>query len=181
MQKEEFFLWLYITGIITFLIIFPLWIINVRQHYKELKRDKALNPFVVLIKQLTIVNLLLSIFSILPIKFLSINKLKGRQVWIEWDIRWWVFGSTLAEIEEILRMQKGFTLLLKLNNPIKINFGSENIEIKEVLFRPYNYAPNLIQYCLGSIAGRLLAHKDVAEIKKLMKSECVATCKIVVY
>ena len=181
MTKEAFFLWLYVTGFITFLIIFLLWFINVRWHYKELRKANAPYPFMVLIKQLAIVNLLLSIFSILPVKLLSVNKLKNRQVWIDWDIRWWTCGSTLAEIEEILKQEAGFALLIKLNNPIKIYSGSENIEIKEVLFKPYTYAPNSIQYFFGRVTGRLLAYKNIEEIQKIMKSECVATCNIVTY
>lgn len=177
-ENEGFKIWLITVISINFLIIFPLWLINVRCHYKNLKRQKVPKPLFINIKQLGLVRILLLPLSLLPVSFFNLNKLKGRQVWLEWDIRWLTCDSTLAKIEDVVRRANGYALLIRLGRPMK--FSSDSILVEKIIFEP-NDNFNLIRYYLGAVSGGLIPFEDVPGIKDLISNGRLASCEVVVY
>jgi len=179
LESEYFKLWLTVVISISSVVILPLWIINIRCYYNDLKQQKAPQPFLITIKQLGIVQCLLLPLYLLPINLSSLNTLKGRRVWLSWDIRWFRHDSTLAIIEEVLKHPKGHTLLIRLDRPMK--FSSDSIIVERVLFKPSSHLTNVMRYCSGAVSGGLLPFEDIPELNDLISHGSLASCGIVVY
>ncbi|GEM_PF-3756572 len=177
-ENEGFKIWLIMVISINSLIILPLWFINVRCHYKNLKRQKVPKPLLINIRQLGLVRILLLPLSLLPSSFFNLNKLNGRQVWLEWDIRWLTCDSTLAKIEDVVKRANGYDLLIRLERPMK--FSSVSIGIEKIIFKSNNNV-NLIRYYLGAVSGGLIPFEDAPGIKDLISNGRLASCEIVVY
>ncbi len=180
MWNEIISLWSITVSSIAFLLIFSLWILNVKFHYEDLKKEKAPKPLMLTIRQSSIVRWLLLPLSLLPFNSSDLDKLKGRQVWLSWDVRWVTSGSTLAKIEEVLKRPKGHALLIKLEKPME--FSYESISIGEIIFEPRDHSVNLMRYNLGAVYGGLTPSEDIEGPKNLIDHRgYLASCEIVVY
>ncbi len=169
--------WVIFAGVVL-LIIFPLWAINVMAHYNELKKKKAPQPFLILIKQLSLTKLLLSFLGLLPINESSFNRLKGRSVWLEWDIRWVGGDEVLGKIEEVLINPSGHALLIRVGSPIKF-FGNSINGADEIIFEPRSRI-NLAQYCNMEIYGTLLPKDDIKEVRDFINKGGYISCRITI-
>lgn len=171
LEGEAFSIWLVATVVIISLIIVPLWGLNVAVHYKELKKSKAPKPFKIQIKQLAITNILADLIFFLPIKIMDIKKLQGKNLWLEWDIRWGPNGVTVAKVEDVVKYEKSFIFLLKLSSPIE--------KSEMVLFRPYTNKLN--RYHLGKIIGEIFVFKGKENYSNLNSDDIVTIADIVLY
>lgn len=169
LDREAFFISLFVVVIISFLVIFPLWLYNVWIHYKELLKNKAPKPFKILVMQLTLTNIFSNLFSFLPISCLDVRNLKNRDLWIYWDIRWGPCGSTVATIEEIIPQGKDFVFLIRLDVPIET--------FKVVIFKPHSKRLN--QYCFGMGCGKIFVFKNVKKELEFQDNNEIAYASVV--
>jgi hypothetical protein len=184
MKEYGLHTWLLITAAISLPLIIGLWIDQIRRRYIWLKKECTLRPLSVLIKQLGIIKALLFPLNMLPHTLLkNIECLKGRKVWLQWDIKWIGGGVTTGEIDSVYENSDKHMLLINIDKPIMLKNpkGLHEISISRIVFTPFNNTTNTLQYKLRSIGGTLLPEKEIGEVKHLISNGRLATCNIVVY
>lgn len=164
MTPYAFKIWLITTSLITFVIVFSLWFINVIFYHHELKRLSIPQMLRTQLRKLTITKLIGSCLFFLK-SSADTSQMKGHRVLAQWDIRWSSYGLDLGKIIDL----DDKSILIKFEKPIKFGDG----EVGQAIFYPYDKNTNLNKYFFFTVNGTLEF--------KVEQEDYSATCELLVY
>lgn len=142
----EFKIWLIVVAVITFIIVFLLWMINVFDYHRTLKELAVPQLFKTHIRKLSIFKLVN--ICLLPHGISGWDYLKGHRCFLEWDIRWGAFGRNLGTITEVINNSK---LVIHLDKAVQL--GSNSFDF--ATFSPFRNNTALRKYFISTVEGKV--------------------------